>query len=98
MLIVVRKFNEERVLTNVGRDALELESLEARPSQQSLMGRSELAEVLGEVFGITGSSSVCSSLLDLSGGVLADSPVCRPMVLLAILRLWIVLDEQKKEI
>lgn len=48
-VVMVTQVNEQRVLPNVGRNALELQSLEASPAQQRRMGRCELAEVLREV-------------------------------------------------
>ena len=48
-MVMVTQVNEQRVLPNIGRNALELQSLEASPAQQRRMRRGELAEVLREV-------------------------------------------------
>jgi len=48
-VVMVTQVNEQCVLPNVCRNALELQSLEASPAQQRRIGRCELAEVLREV-------------------------------------------------
>lgn len=75
-VVLVVELDKERVLANIGRDALELESLETSPSKESVVGRGELAKILCNVLiGVAVGGGICRDLLDLSSGVLADGLV-----------------------
>lgn len=83
-MIMVAELDEERTLPDVGRNSLELESLEARPAEEGSVCRGEFSEVLGDVL-VGVATAGCSSLGDLGDGVLADGLVCGPVDLLAVL-------------
>lgn len=84
--VVVVEFDDERVFAHVRGQALHLEGLEACPAEQRLVGRRELAEVLREVLVRIPRAGLLRGG-DGALGVLADSAVPKPVVLLAIGRL-----------
>ena len=83
-VVVVAQLDDERVLADVGGDALELEGLEAGPTKEGGVGGCKFPEGLGNVLvGIaTGSSR---GLLHLRLSVFADGSVRGPVDLLAVL-------------
>jgi hypothetical protein len=85
--VIILKFNEQGVLTNVGGDALELEGLEAGPAKKGSVRRSEFPKALGDILVIGGPLRLLFRAGHLSSSVLADRLVRSPVCLLAFRRL-----------
>jgi hypothetical protein len=80
-------------VTDVGREALELEGLETSPAEEAGVRGGKLAKAFDEVFGHTCRHGVLFGSRNLAGSVLADLLVRSPMRLLAFLRLERMLVE-----
>lgn len=76
-------FDLQRMVSDVRRNALELERLEDGPVEEPFVRAAELAQVLDEIL-IRGYGDVVLRRCDDGGGVLADGLVVRPVTLLAV--------------
>ena len=74
-------------MADVGRNALELQRLEACPAQEGGVGGSKFADTLDDVFTIAAAQHVLLRGRDLTRCVLADLLVRTPVCLLAVRRL-----------
>ena len=81
---VVIEFNNESLLTNVCRDALQLESLENDPVEKFLMSGGEFPEVLDQILVTVAADWLLLRGRKLGSGMLADRFVGRPVPLLAV--------------
>ena len=87
-MITVAQLNKQSFLAYVSGETLELEGLEASPSEERIVGRREFAEVLCDILvNVAVSCGVGCNLFHLRNGVLADSLVPWPVDFLTILRL-----------
>ena len=82
-VVVVAQLDDERVLADVGGDALELEGLEAGPTKEGGVGGCKFPEGLGDV--LVGIATGSSRGFHLRLSVLADGSVRGPVDLLAVL-------------
>lgn len=83
-VILIVELNKEGALSDVGRNALQLEGLESRPTEQSVMCRSEITEVLGEILVSEGGEGLLLCARQLGCCMLADSAVGWPVDFLAV--------------
>ena len=81
---MVIELNDESLLTDVGRDALQLKSLENGPVEKFLMSGGELPQVLDHALVVLTTRWLLFGSGYLRGGMLADGFVRRPMTLLAV--------------
>jgi hypothetical protein len=81
---VVIEFNNEGLLTNVCRDALQLKSLENDPVEEFLVSGSELPQALDHILIVVTAHRLVFCGRELRSRVLADGFMGRPMTLLAI--------------
>ena len=81
---MVIELNDESLLANVGRDTLQLKSLENGPIEEFLMSGSEFPQVLDHALIVVASHWLLLGSGDLRSGVLANHFVGRPMALLAV--------------
>lgn len=69
---VVIELNDESLLTNVGRDTLQLEGLENDPVEKFLMSGSEFPQVLDYTLVVVTRHRLLLGSRDLRSGMLAD--------------------------
>ena len=68
---VIIKLDDESLLTNVGRDALQLQGLENDPIEKFLVSGSKLPQVLDHVLVVISANRLLGSR-ELGSGMLAD--------------------------
>jgi len=69
---VVIKLDDESLLTNVGRDALQLKSLENGPIEKFLMSGGEFAQVLDHALVVITADRLLLGSRELRSGMLTD--------------------------
>lgn len=74
-MIMVAQFHQQSILPYIGRNAFELQGLEASPSEEGGVCGGKFPEVLGQVLVCIPGRGHASSLRYLGSGVLADSLV-----------------------
>lgn len=69
---MVIELNDESLLTNVGRDTLQLKSLENSPIEKFLMSGGKLSEVLDHILVVLATCWLLLGSGNLRSGMLAD--------------------------
>lgn len=81
---VVIELNDESLLTNVCRDALQLKSLENGPIEEVLVSGGEFPQALDQILIAVTTDWLLLRGRKLRSGMLADRLVGRPVTLLAV--------------
>lgn len=81
---MVVEFNDESLLTDVCRDALQLESLEDGPIEKFLVSGGEFPQALDQVLIVVAIGWLLLRGRKLRSGMVADRFVGRPVTLLAV--------------
>ena len=81
---MVIELDDESLLTDVCRDALQLKSLENRPVEQFLVSGGEFPQALDQILVVATAGRLLFGGRHLRRGMLADRFVGRPVTLLAV--------------